>query len=273
MKDSRAHIAELVDIVKARLGTNGPGPDTENPVRIAFYWVARYFESRGYTFYSNAQAAKPEKTKLAERGWFRKWRVPSMIDPNRRPPRCKMDPLRRDPIARAARSVYIDQTQVKTPEELIKDAGRTTGRGEPDVADLPANPKELHDHLVEIAPALQTRYRFPEEESVVYGMSWREYMEICRPGYLRTDLWVSAKTEQTLWVFTAFRMRRRASDRGVIWSVWEKVKAIEKLAEDISEPLVHEPEGDEDWEIRQAVETLYLEGSLVSFVEQTRNQP
>ena len=274
MKGSLTRVEELVEIVKDRLDTDEPGPNTNDPSEIAFYWVACYFESKGYTYYARAQSAKPVTTKLAERGWFLKWRVPSMVDPNRRPPRPKEDPLYRDPIAIAVRRISIDETLVKTPEELIKEASTKIGRGEPDVADLPATPKELHTHLVRIAPALQTRYRFVDEERLVYGLTTQEIMRFfSRPGYLRTEYWENVKTGEALWAFTAFRTRTRESDQGVVYYVWEKVKALEKLAEVISEPLNHESKEDEDREVRQVVGALYLEGTLALFNERVRNQP
>jgi hypothetical protein len=94
MKDLGTRVEELVGIVKNRIGTDEPGPDTDDPVEIAFFWVDRYFESKGYTYYRWAQSVKPEATKLAERGWFFRWQAPSIVDPNRRPPRPKNDPSR-----------------------------------------------------------------------------------------------------------------------------------------------------------------------------------
>jgi hypothetical protein len=168
-------------------------------------------------------------------------------------------PLASDPIAKAVRCLYIGETEVKTPEELIKEAHNQTTRGEPDVAGLPANPAQLHEHLVKIACALQTRYWFADEERITYGMSFWEYMEISVPGYIRTEYWESVQTGQGLWAFTAFRTRRRENDRDIIWRVWWKVYDIEKLAETVDEPLSHAPKEDEDPEVRQAVETLYRE--------------
>jgi hypothetical protein len=268
MKDTRARVEELAEIVQRYLGTDEPGPDTDDLVMIANHWVERYFESRGYTYYSPAQSAKPEKTKVAERGWFRKWRVPSMIDPNRRPPRVKVDPLKEDPVARAIRRIiYIDQTRVKTPEELIAEVRKETRPRESGVTNLPTNARELHHHLVKIAPALQIRRMFVDGELELYGMDWRDLLQISRPGYIRTEYWQSAQTSEGLWVFTAFRVRRRESDREILRSVWEKVKVLEKLAEYVGEPLYHASQENEDPEVRQAVRALYDEGEFAHFDE------
>ncbi len=68
MKDTHVRVEGLVETVQRYLGTDVSGPDADDPVTIAKHWVKRYFESRGYTYYSTSQSAKPEKTKVAERG-------------------------------------------------------------------------------------------------------------------------------------------------------------------------------------------------------------
>jgi hypothetical protein len=260
MKDLYARIEELVEVVRDRLGTDDPGPETHDPGEIASYWIVRYLESRGYTYSVGTLAIKPS-IKLAERGWFRKWRVPNMIDPNRRPPKPKADPLRDDPVAMIARRNYIDETRVYTPEELINAlismVGRKNRRWEPDPAAIPADPKELYEHLLRIAPALQTRRWFVEDRELEnWGMSPREYMEISLPGYIRTEYWQNVKTGEGLWVFTAFRTRRRESDRAVVSYVWDKVAALEKIVEDLFDPFPDGIKPYEDAEISNAVEEL-----------------
>jgi hypothetical protein len=64
------------------------------------------------------------------------------------------------------------------------------------------------------------------------------------------------KTGEALWAFPAFRSGRRASDRGVVWNVWEKVKILEKVAEDLDEPFIHKFDGYEDEQVREALEEL-----------------
>jgi hypothetical protein len=275
MKDPRTRVEELVYIVKDRMGTNEPGLDTDDFVEIADYWVERYFESKGYTYYSMAQRAKPAKTKLAERGWFLRWRVPSILDSKRRPPMPKTNPLEHDPVAKVVRRGYIDRVLVKTPQELIEEARKEAKTGGPDVTNKLANPRELHEHLVKIAPALHTRYRFSEEdvyweppapktgdsdvdEDEYFEDFWagRDPQEIRRSGYVRTEYWESMKTGEALWAFPAFRSGRRASDRGVVWNVWEKVKILEKVAEDLDEPFIHKFDGYEDEQVREALEEL-----------------
>jgi hypothetical protein len=272
VNDSHVRVEELVKIVSNHLGTDEPGPDTDDLEVIANYWVQRYFESKGYTYYSRVQSAKPVKTKLAERGWFLKWRVPSMVDPNRRAPRPEYDPLEDDLIARVIRRVYIDKTLVKTPQELIEEGRTEKRREELDLADPPANPWELNEHLVKIAPALQTRHLFLDEEKLEWEIQG-VYTPIHTAGYIRTEYWESAKTGEGLWVFTAYRVRRRESGRRIPSCVWWKVKGLEKLAEYVDEPLNRAPQGDEDQEVRQAVDALYWEGDIASFAEWVENQP
>jgi hypothetical protein len=259
MNDSHVRVEELVKIVRDYLGTDEPGPKTDDLVMIVFYWVKRYFESRGYTYYCAARSAKPEKAKLAERGWFLKWRVPSMVDPNRRAPRPEYDPLEDDLIARAIRRVYIDETLVKTPQELIEEGRIEKRREELDLAALPTDPRELNEHLVKIAPALQTRHLFLDEEKLEWEIEG-VYTPIHTAGYVRTEYWESERTGEGLWVFTAYRVRRRESDRRIPSCVWRKVKGLEKLAEYPEEPLGHAPEGDENREVRWAVEALREQG-------------
>lgn len=79
-----------------------------------------------------------------------------MIDPNRRAPTPENDPLEHDLVARVARGAYIDQTLVKTPAELIEEAPKEKRQGELGVTDVPTTLQKLHDHLVKIAPVLQT---------------------------------------------------------------------------------------------------------------------
>ncbi len=198
-----------------------------------------------------------------------------MVDPNRRPPRVKDDPLKEDPVARAVRRIiYIDKTLVKTPEELITEARKETGPRESGVANLPTNAQELHHHLVKIAPALQIRRMFVDGELEDYGMDWRDLLQISRPGYIRTEYWQSAQTGKELWVFTAFRVRRRESDREIFRSVWDKVKTLEKLDEEVDLSSIYRAlEGDEDPEVRQAVKALYEVGLLAYFHEWDENQP
>jgi hypothetical protein len=256
-----ARIEELVVVVKDRLGTDDPGPETQDPWEISSYWLIRYLESRGYT-YSVGTLFKNPRIKLAERGWFRKWRVPSMIDPNRRPPKPKEDPLREDAVAGVLRGIYIDKTLVYTPEELISElsikAGRKNRRWEPDPATVPENPKGLYEHLLRIAPALQCRRWFLDEELLDWGMSYEEYMEISVPGYIRTEYWENVKTGEGLWAFTAFRTRRRESDRAVNSYVWGKVAAREKIVEDLLDPFPDGIEPYEDAEFRNALIDLCL---------------
>jgi hypothetical protein len=141
-----------------------------------------------------------------------------------------------------------------TPEELIEEARKEHRRGEPEVAEPPANPRALHEHLVKIAPALQTRYLFEDLEKVEQALPGVDN-PIHTAGYLRTAYWENAKTGEGLWVFTAFKVRRRANDRRVIPSVWKKVKLLGKLAEHFHEPF-HGFEGYEDEEVREALKEL-----------------
>jgi hypothetical protein len=205
--------------------------------------------------YSIAQSDKPTIAKLAERGWSRRWRVPSFVDPNRRAPMPKADPLARDPVARAARCACIDQTLVKTPEELLEAARQEAMQAErgygPYTTDPPATTEELYGHLVEIAPALQGRHMFLDE------LKWRELeREYFQPGYLRTEYWENAGTGQALWAFPAFRVRRSERANQSAWAVWEKVKRLEKVAEALCEPLDHGVDKGESAELREAIDTL-----------------
>jgi hypothetical protein len=260
MKYLYTRIEEFVGVVKDRLGTDDPGPETHDPGEIASYWIVRCLESWGYTYCAESLFVPPT-IKLAERGWFRRWRVPSMIDPKRRPPKPKEDPLREDTVARVARSIYIDETTAYTPEELLSSlsskADKKNKRWEADPATVPADPKELYEHLQRIAPALQCRRWFLEEELLDWGMSPKEYMEISVPGYIRTEYWENAKTGEGLWAFSAFRARRRESDRAVYY-VWAKVAAREKLVEDLLDPFPDGIEPFEDAEFRKAVEGLCM---------------
>lgn len=256
MYDLLTHARETAEEMRVYLGVDDPGPDTDDPMEIADYWIRHYFESRGYTYYSPAHSARPARTRLAERGWFRRWRVPSIVDPNRRPPMPEKDPLEHDPLARAARRVCIDQTLVMTPGELLTATGGEAAWLESRPETLPASARELYDHLVEISPALQTRRLFVDDEK------WRETFGegpgIWKPGYIRTEYWENEKTGEGLWAFTAFRSRRRENDRGVIPGVWEKVKVLEKVAEALEEPLSHRLYESEGAELKRIIETLHL---------------
>jgi hypothetical protein len=253
MYDRLAPVRKSVEKVRSHIGPDGRGPDTEDPVEVAFYWLERYCESRGYTYYSRAQSDKPTIAKLAGRGWFRRWRVPSFVHPNRRAPMPEQDPLAYDPVARAARRVCIDQTLVKTPEELLEAARQEAKGYGPYTTDPPATSEELYEHLVKIAPALQGRHMFLDE------LKWRELeRDWCRPGYLRTEFWQNAGTGRALWAFPAFRVRRSERSNESAWAVWEKVKRLEKVAEHLHEPLFHGVDKGESAELREAIGTLSI---------------
>jgi hypothetical protein len=263
MHDPIAEIRVLVGKVRAHIGTDDPGPQTDDPSEVAAYWVERYFESRGYTYYSSARAARPEMAKLAGEGWLRKWRVPSMVDPTRRAPMPKADPLAREPVAKVIRGLRVVETLVRTLQELIGEAKREVERGDPGLQDPPANPRGLQEHLVRIAPALQARRLFVDGEKEAFlceffnGWLPRNPKKYSSYGYVRTEYWESTKSGEGLWVFTAFKSGWRADERHILWEVWQKVKVFEKVAESLDEPLEHEPGDDEDRELREAVMTLY----------------
>jgi hypothetical protein len=263
MHDPIAEIRALVEKVRFHIGTDDPAPETEDASEIAAYWIQRYFKSRGYTYYSKTRAARPEMAKLAGLGWLRRWRVPSMVDPTRRPPMPKADPLAHDPVAKVVRSLYVVETLVRTPKELIEEAKREAERGESDLQDPPANQRELQDHLVRIAPALQARRMFKDREKVDFFLDlldgWlpRDPRKYSSYGYVRTEYWENVRSGEGLWVFTAFKSGWRADERHILWEVWQKVKVFEKVAESLDEPLEHEPGDDEDRELREAVMTLY----------------
>jgi len=263
MHDSVAQVRALIEKIKAHIGAEDLGPETEYASEVAEYWVERYFESRGYTYYPKALAVRPEMAKLAGVGWLRKWRVPSMVDPTRRPPMPKADPLAGDSVAKVVRGLRVVETLVWTPRELIEVAKREVERGESDLQDPPPNPRELQDHLVRIAPALQARRLFVDRgkvsffSDILWGRLPRDPRKYSSYGYVRTEYWENAKSGQGLWVFTVFRSGRRESEEFILWDVWEKVKTLEKVAETLGEPLEHDPGEDEDREVREAVRTLY----------------
>jgi hypothetical protein len=274
MHDPIAEIRALVEKVRFHIGTDDPAPETEDASEIAAYWIQRYFKSRGYTYYSKTRAARPEMAKLAGLGWLRRWRVPSMVDPTRRPPMPKADPLAHDPVAKVVRSLYVVETLVRTPKELIEEAKREAERGESDLQDPPANQRELQDHLVRIAPALQARRMFKDREKVDFFLDlldgWlpRDPRKYSSYGYIRTEYWENAKSNEGLWVFTAFKSGRREGEKFILRDVWDKVKALERVAERLGEPLEHGPGEDEDREVRRTVRTLYrLKQSIDSDAE------
>jgi hypothetical protein len=224
-------VLERAEAVRRLVGTDDPGPDTDDPDEIGVYWLVRYFESRGCTFYSAAHSAKPEVAKLAERGWFRKWRVPNLIDPNGRPPMPTLDPLWRNPVARVARRVYLGGALAMTPGEILQEAGREANGPRYYVDKPPADAKELHDHLVKIAPALQTRCMLVDEERI-YRMD--DYVR--RAGYVKTEYWESEKTGETLWAFAGFRSRRPENERQFAQGAWEKARVLEKVVDYYAPP-------------------------------------
>jgi hypothetical protein len=246
---------------RACIGASEAGPDTDVPFEIADYWITRYFEWMGYTYYPASLSTKPDGAKLADRGWFRKWRVPSLLDPNRRPPMPKVDPLEHDPVAMAVRSVRMYRTLVLAPGELLEAASRMSRQSNPGTVDPPTNPRELHDHLVKIARPLQARRLFVDEERMFFFIEryWtlpRDTSKYSRYGYLITEYWENAKTGEGLWAFTAFRSGRNHQGGANARSLWQKVKVLEKVAEDLDEPLRHRLYKKEGTELRETIEII-----------------
>ncbi len=263
MNKAMAHVEELVDVIRDHVSAEEPGPDTDDPVGVGFYWFNRYFEQKGYTHYRPEQSAKPDVAKLAERGWFRAWRAPSIVDPTRRPPMPKKDPLSLDTVARAIRDAsYLPRTLVKTPQELLEAAREEAGEGASAGGSAPADARALHDHLVKIAPALQTRHAFWDVDRanwylMVFGELPLRREKVCRPGYLRTEYWENARTGDGLWAFTACRAGTRETADGAVPSVWYKVKILEKISEVFGDPVRHAATEYESAEVRRALEKLY----------------
>ena len=175
--------------------------------------------------------------KLAERGWFRKWRVPNLIDPNRRPPMPTLDPFERDPVARVARRVYLGGALAMTPGEILEEAAKEANGPRYQVDEPPADAKELYDHLVKIAPALQTRQILEDEERI-----YRRDYYVRGAGYVKTEYWENAKTGEALWAFAGFRSKRREDERQFARGAWEKVRVLEKVVDCDAPPWDFESE-------------------------------
>lgn len=256
----RHTILKLSEEIAAHLDPQDPGPGTGDPTEIARYWTRRYFRHLGYARYPAARAARPPLAKLGQRGWGRKWRAPSMVDPTRRPPMPKEDPLARDPIARVVRGADVEETLVKTPQQLLEAAERAR-RGDPALESPPADSEELRRHLAKIAPALQSRVLYRDERSVRYFISAydtipRDPRKYSRYGHARTEYWENTRTGGGLWVFAVARSGRRHSEARVVREVWRAVKVLERLFEHDGEPFMHGLLEGEDRRLRDAVEDL-----------------
>jgi hypothetical protein len=152
-----------------------------------------------------------------------------------------LDPLARDPVARVARRVYLGGALAMTPGEILEEAAKEAKGSSYQVHRPPTDTKELYNHLVKIAPALQTR-QILEDEERIYRMDYY----VGGAGYVKTEYWENAKTGEALWAFAGFRSRRPEDDRQFARGAWEKVRILEKVV-DSHEPL---------W-------TFYLDGELI----------
>ena len=150
-----------------------------------------------------------------------------------------------DPVARWIRDEiclytpdpYGDYPWVATAEELLEMGGEEG----PLPAGWPSGPREMHDRLVRMAPALQAKHLFTDlhlEHYYAYSHSPENPAEPLREGYLHVEHGKEegAAEEEGFWVFVALKPRWRVPQEEIEECVWNRVKYLD------------EPEDDDDYE-------------------------
>jgi hypothetical protein len=66
----------------------------------------------------------------------------------------------------------------------------------------------------------------------------------------------TVESGEGLWAFTAFRSGRNHQGGANARSLWQKVKVLEKVAEDPDEPLTHRLFEKEGAELREAIQII-----------------
>jgi len=178
--------------------------------------------------------------KLTERGWFRSR---DLVTRGEKP---TMDSAARDedPVACWIRSqlylYYSDpiggMPRVGTAQELCE----VGGEDEPPPESWPSSPREMHEHLVRIAPALQKKDLFKDPHVVEYyeaHLKPGQQPDVRREGYLHVEHWrkEGGAEEEGIWVFLPLKPRWRVPEDDIELFVWSKVEELEGLREDDDE--------------------------------------
>ncbi|HVF00066.1 MAG TPA: hypothetical protein VNA27_01825 [Rubrobacteraceae bacterium] len=175
--------------------------------------------------------------KLTERGWFRSRDLVTRAEK----PTVDSAAVDEDPVARWIRSqlylYYSDpcggQPWAGTAQELCE----VGAEDEPLPAGWPSSPREMHEHLVRMAPALQTKDIFKDphvEDYYDWHLKPGQQPDIRREGYLHVEHWRKEGTavEEGVWVFLPLKPRWQVPEDEIEMFVWRKVEELEGLRED-----------------------------------------
>ena len=175
--------------------------------------------------------------KLTERGWFRSRDLVTRAEK----PTIDSAAVDEDPVARWIRSqlylYYSDpcggQPWAGTAQELCE----VGGEGEPLPAGWPSSPREMHERLVRIAPALQKKDLFKDphvEDYYDWHLKPGQQPDVRREGYLHVEHWrkEGAVEEEGVWVFLPLKPRWQVPEEDIEMFVWFKVEELEGLRED-----------------------------------------
>jgi hypothetical protein len=178
--------------------------------------------------------------KLTERGWFRSRDLVTRAEK----PTMDSAAVDEDPVACWIRSqLYLYYSDpiggmpwVGTAQELCE----VGGEGEPPPECWPSSPREMHERLARIAPALQTKNLFKDPHVVEYydaHLKAGQQPDVRREGYLHIEHWrkEGGGEEAGIWVFLPLKPRWRVPEDDIELFVWSKVEELEGLREDNGE--------------------------------------
>ena len=177
--------------------------------------------------------------KLTERGWFRSRDLVTRAEK----PTMDSAAVDEDPVACWIRSqLYLYYSDpiggvpwAGTPQELCE----VGGEDEPPPEGWPSSPREMHEHLVRIAPALQKKDLFKDPHVVEYyeaHLKSGQQPDVRREGYLHVEHWrKEGGAEEGIWVFLPLKPRWRVPEDEIEMFVWSKVEELEGLREDDGE--------------------------------------
>jgi hypothetical protein len=171
--------------------------------------------------------------KLTEHGWFRS---KDLVNGAEKP---AMDSaaVDEDPVAKLIRSVVCFDggsfpeayPKAGTAEELLKAGGEEGWRP----LGWPSSPREMHERVVRMAPALQTKQLLRDlqlEDAYAHTLELPTSFSTRSEGYLHVEHWSKEgeAVEEGIWVFMALEPGCRVPEEVIEKEVWSEVKALEE---------------------------------------------